>query len=585
MDYQWEKVETTLTQVLDSDKRLAQYNNRIYLLGGYKSPSLDSKTVFMFDPATGIWESKAPVPRDVAAIAICLNNKIYLVAGQSRNQSIKDVYAYTPETDMWEQKNDYPLDVAGNAVITHKNRLYSFGGFKYVSGSMAATANCYVYLEEEDSWLRLKDMPAALIFLDSISYKDHIYIIGGAKATSGGGGNPTNIFWRYDINADIWEDYGVLPDKLKGAFFVGSGDKIFSIGGQDPYTAHIYSFTMGQWEQIANKNFNRGRPIIVNNELYTFSGYYGIPFAIEKLIIGPPTNKFTISQQYQLGDGTPIQADDSVTLDAGEAYNQTAPKLAGFSRIGHKLDDGALNSHWIAKIDNVSADHTVTFVYALGDEPIPPIEYTITQEYQDVNGVSRRPDDTIQAIQGTSYTYNAPGINGYVCAGYKIDGGSLYLGSLAKILEVQDNHTVTFIYVPETPEGDEEFIITQEYRTNDGTTIYTTDYEKAKRGNTYRKVAPIFSGYSRVGYKIDSGDLIFGGTAIIPNVGQDYTVTFVYASGNEGGGTGENCGRCNCVKSSCCHKGKHFAMNIEVCGYEEPEEITAAINAAFDARK
>lgn len=55
MDYQWEKVETTLTQVLDSDKRLAQYNNRIYLLGGYKSPSLDSKTVFMFDPGSYLY--------------------------------------------------------------------------------------------------------------------------------------------------------------------------------------------------------------------------------------------------------------------------------------------------------------------------------------------------------------------------------------------------------------------------------------------------------------------------------------------------------------------------------------------------
>lgn len=531
------------------------------------------------------WESKAPIPRDVASRAACLNNKIYLVAGQSRNWSIKDVYAYTPETDTWERKNDYPLDVVHNELIVHKNRLHSFGGYKFTSGPMTDTAACYVYHEKEDSWLRLKDMPAALAHLRPISYQDYIYVFGGQKSTSGGSGNSANAFWRYDVNANIWENLSLLPDKLKGATFAGSGEKVFITGGQDSYATHIYSFTTGQWEQIANKNYKTGHPIIVNNELYTFCGDWGtMPCKIEKLVIGPPVNKYTISQQYHLEDGTPVQAGDSVNLDTGEAYNQTAPKLAGYSRIGHKLDDGALDHRWIAKIDNVSADHTVTFIYILGDEPVPPTEYTVTREYQDENGISLRPGDTVQEVQGSSYTYNAPGINGYVCVGYKIDGGSLYLGTLARITEVQADHVISFVYVPETPEGDEEFTITQEYRTDEGITIYTTDYEKVKSGSTYRKVAPIFSGYSQVGYKVDGGALIFGGTAIIPDVGHDYTVTFVYAGGNEDEDTGEHCGCC-CAKRPCHCSGKHFAMNIEVCGYEETAEITAAINAAFDARK
>lgn len=140
MDYQWEKVETTLTQVIDTGKRLAQYNNKIYLFGGYKSPSLDSKTVFMFEPATGAWESKTPIPRDVVPRAAHLKDKIYLVAGQSRNWSIKDVYMYTPKMDTWERKNDYPIDVAGNSLVVHRSKLYSFGGFKYSSGPMTDTA-------------------------------------------------------------------------------------------------------------------------------------------------------------------------------------------------------------------------------------------------------------------------------------------------------------------------------------------------------------------------------------------------------------------------------------------------------------
>lgn len=432
----------------------------------------------------------------------------------------------------------------------------------------------------------MKDMPTALDYSWAVSYQDHIYILGGRKATSGGSGNPTNNFWRYDINADIWQDHGILPDKLKGAFFVGSGDRIFAIGGQNTYATHIYSFITDQWEQTANTNFVADQPIIVNNELYSFSGVWNtMPCKIEKLVIGPPTNKFTISQQYQLEDGTPVQDDDSVTLDARAAYSQTAPKLAGYSRMGHKLDDGALDPHWTAKIDNISAEHTVTFVYVLGDEPVPPTEYTIIQKYQDENGINLRPEDAVQVVQGNSYTYNTPGINSYQCVGYKVDGGPLYLGSLAKILEVQDNHTVTFVYTPETPDYDKEFTITQEYKTDDETTVYTTDYEEVKSGGTYRKIAPSIAGYSRIGYKIDNDDVIFGGTAIIPDVRQDYIVTFIYASGNEDGSIGENCGCCNCAKSPCCHKGKHFSMNIEVCGYEEPEEITAAINAAFDARK
>ncbi len=72
---------------------------------------------------------------------------------------------------------------------------------------------------------------------------------------------------------------------------------------------------------------------------------------------------FDITEKYQLEDGTQVQTDKVVTLQAGDDYEKTAPVLKGHRYLGYKLDGGPLQNSAEVTISAVDQAYTVTYVY------------------------------------------------------------------------------------------------------------------------------------------------------------------------------------------------------------------------------
>jgi len=93
---------------------LAEVSGKIYAFGG-RTPSSSNtpvfNTVWEYNPVTGIWITKAPMPtaRYGSATAV-INNKIYVFGGNYGNSAAE---VYTPATDSWEVISDIPFPSVG----------------------------------------------------------------------------------------------------------------------------------------------------------------------------------------------------------------------------------------------------------------------------------------------------------------------------------------------------------------------------------------------------------------------------------------------------------------------------------------
>ncbi|MDR2932722.1 MAG: MucBP domain-containing protein [Oscillospiraceae bacterium] len=285
-------------------------------------------------------------------------------------------------------------------------------------------------------------------------------------------------------------------------------------------------------------------------------------------------NTFAVSEDYQNENGTPIKPGIIKWIDSGADYAQTAPVIPGYHCVGHKLDGGAMQPGKRAEIANVTANHTVVFVYAEGDDPGDA--FTITEDYEAESGVTLAPQTTTTVAAGDAYAKDAPAISGYHCIGYKLDGGALIANAAVEIASVQNNHAVIFVYAEgDGPDPGDDFVITERYVNRlTGAEIQPETVTTVAAGADYSKTAPRLSGYKRVGHTVDAGALSGSFTASIQNVRADHIVVFLYEPGDEDGGSdGKDC---------CCGHGSiDVHIKLPLCNNSEMlKELTQLVSAA-----
>jgi len=84
---------------------------------------------------------------------------------------------------------------------------------------------------------------------------------------------------------------------------------------------------------------------------------------------------FTVTEKYQDENGTAISDDTSGDVLYGDSYSKDAPDIAGYVYKGYKVDNGTLTAGDPAVIADVTASHTVVFVYG----PAPAATTTAEQ--------------------------------------------------------------------------------------------------------------------------------------------------------------------------------------------------------------
>ena len=198
----------------------AAVDGKLYVIGGQATAGgggtaagfLD--TVFQFDPATGRWIRRAPMPTARSAgVAAAIDGKIYVAGG--RPPRGHDFAVYDPAADRWTTLADLPTARNHLAAAALDGRFYAVGGRFGAGFRSAMTDVLEVYDPATNSWATRAPMPTTRGGINGIAANGCLHVFGG----EGPGAGPDGVFAAhevYDPGADRWQRLAPLPVPVHG---------------------------------------------------------------------------------------------------------------------------------------------------------------------------------------------------------------------------------------------------------------------------------------------------------------------------------------------------------------------------------
>lgn len=155
----------------------------------------DTSRVDIFDPESGMWSRgvDAPTARNSAASAV-IDGRIYVVGGRqylgqpngnAANVNTASLEVFDPETGLWSVKTPMPQAAGGLAAAAVGGRFYVVGGEQWTP-TKTVFADGWVYDPNTDSWDAIPDLNVPRHGLAAAAIEGHIYAIAGATETGAG---------------------------------------------------------------------------------------------------------------------------------------------------------------------------------------------------------------------------------------------------------------------------------------------------------------------------------------------------------------------------------------------------------------
>ena len=111
---------------------VAQADGLVIAIGGRNGLDVDLRmagATEAFDPATGSWEQRAPLPVPRSGMGVATSgDAVYVLGGEGANGVYDDVDRYDPSTDTWEALPRLPIGRHGMAASVVDGTLMAIGG-------------------------------------------------------------------------------------------------------------------------------------------------------------------------------------------------------------------------------------------------------------------------------------------------------------------------------------------------------------------------------------------------------------------------------------------------------------------------
>ncbi len=223
-------------------------DGKLYVGGGNDGNGTVA-TMEMFDPNTGEWTSKKPMPthRGLAACVV-INDNIFVIGGIQLSLTnrtlvgLNIVEVYDTKNDTWTQLENMPTKRFGFSAKVVNGKIFVFGG--------ASTGDLYASIEVYDPQTNIwttnsNNMPTPRYCFTTCLLDSNIYAIGGWF--NGSTGPIYNKVEVYNPRTDEWYNETPIPDKICGPSIV-IDDKIYLYGGTNTTHPHfgtsaIYEFS------------------------------------------------------------------------------------------------------------------------------------------------------------------------------------------------------------------------------------------------------------------------------------------------------------------------------------------------------
>lgn len=217
------------------------------------------------------WSTATPMidARDGFALA-AVGSDIYLMSGETKDGIVHDGFALTTHTDVWRPLADKPTAVRDAMAGVVVGQIIIPGG---TTDKHIPTDIVEIYSPSNDAWRIAAALPNALTGAVTIAYNDHLYLFGGATATT-----VLSTAYVYDPTADAWRplpDMSTARTEATGGVLQG---KLYVVGGktetQELTTCESFDPVDERWLSCADMLQPRSEATSTGllNQLYVVGG-------------------------------------------------------------------------------------------------------------------------------------------------------------------------------------------------------------------------------------------------------------------------------------------------------------------------
>lgn len=214
----------------------AVIDGKLYVVGG-NGGGKTIATMEMFDPDSGKWISKTPMPTDrgLASCAV-IDDKIFVIGGIRGTLpwdfdwgGVNTVEIYDTKNDTWTQGSNMPTKRWGCSAVAFDGKIYVFGGCSFYSPTIIYKT-VEVYDPKTNIWTtKSTQMPTSRYCLTTCLLDSNIYAIGGWYDSSYG-----PLYDKVEVYNPIKDEWKIdksLPAKLAVLASTVIDGKIYVFGG------------------------------------------------------------------------------------------------------------------------------------------------------------------------------------------------------------------------------------------------------------------------------------------------------------------------------------------------------------------
>lgn len=177
-------------------------NGKIYLVGGLNSSGGFTSSLYVYNPATNTWSSKASLPvKTTHGVSGVIEGKLYVLVSDCdgcETRYVRRLYRYDPISNSWTRRADCPrqhVSPAGNVI----------GGKLYVASgrdkNQVPQTSLDVYDPATNTWTAKAPLPVPRIAAPAAVLANNLYILGGKDAVDGDAS-----MVAYDPATNTWKD-------------------------------------------------------------------------------------------------------------------------------------------------------------------------------------------------------------------------------------------------------------------------------------------------------------------------------------------------------------------------------------------
>lgn len=217
----------------NSETAVAQIDSTIYVLGGYPSTRVYVDTMQIYDARTDTWRYGPPLPQPMHhTMAAAVDGILYVIGGEISangvaNQGIYigNVYAFDPATGAWTERAPMPTGRSAGATAVVDGKIYVAGGRPPRGHDFA------VYDPAADTWTVLPDLPTQRNHLAAAALGSKVYVVGG-RFGGGVGSEMTAVAEVYDPASGAWSAAASLPMPRAGLNGIAARGCFYTWGGE-----------------------------------------------------------------------------------------------------------------------------------------------------------------------------------------------------------------------------------------------------------------------------------------------------------------------------------------------------------------